>query len=102
MCPTQHRFQILEIILVFKKYLEFKFFRFGPFETCVLQMIPLQAALAEKVGAESPGRNNISPIPEELMPTTNVVFECILPSLIEQTNTKYNKSIAGSIEYRLQ
>jgi hypothetical protein len=27
--------------------------------------IPLQAALAEKVGAESPGRNNISQEPEE-------------------------------------
>jgi hypothetical protein len=62
------------------------------------RIIPLQAALAEKVGAESPGRNNISPIPEEWMPTTNVVFECILPSRIEQTNTKYKKSIAGSIE----
>ncbi len=71
---------------------------FERFEHVFYRMIPLQAALAEKVGAESPGRNNISQGPEEWMPIVNVVFECILPSRIEQTNTKYNKSIAGSIE----
>ncbi len=54
-------------------------------------MVPLQAALAEKVGAESPGRNNISQVSKEWMPTSNVVFECILLCRIEQTNTKYNK-----------
>jgi hypothetical protein len=38
---------------------------FELFEHVFCRMIPLQAALAEKVGAESPGRNNISPLPEE-------------------------------------
>jgi hypothetical protein len=42
-------------------------------------MIPLQAALAKKVGAESPGRNNISEEPEDRMTVTYVVFECTLP-----------------------
>jgi hypothetical protein len=41
------------------------FFMFELFENVFYRMIPLQAALAEKVGAESPGRNNISPLPEE-------------------------------------
>jgi hypothetical protein len=38
---------------------------FERFEHVFYRMIPLQAALAEKVGAESPGRNNISQGPEE-------------------------------------
>jgi hypothetical protein len=38
---------------------------FELFEHVFYIMIPLQAALAEKVGAESPGRNNIFQEPEE-------------------------------------